>query len=110
MTKESLLLLQEQQPCCLRYQLMGAILHVSDDSHEHHDDDNEEENGHYVTLVQSRNGPEWNLFNDDQVTLLPNNEQQVLDMLSGHRAPSDNNDDLDGSSVLYHSLGLWQNV
>jgi hypothetical protein len=84
MTNDESLLVQDE--CCWTFQLVGSILHVSENDNVTHENHDEQEDGHYVTLVQS-NSQDWYLFNDERVTLIPN-EQQVVDLMSG-RCPAD---------------------
>jgi hypothetical protein len=66
---------------------LGSILHVSENDNATHKNPDEQEDGHYVALVQSNN-QDWYLFNDEKVTLIRNEEQQVVDLMSG-RCPAD---------------------
>jgi hypothetical protein len=80
---------RQEKPCCLGYQFVGAILHVSDND----DDIQEEEDGHYVALVQGSNCC-WYLMDDDKVILLPD-EQEMFHFVSGR--PTSMAEKLEGS-------------
>lgn len=66
-----------------QYQLRGAILHVSEDDDDDSDgDDDEDEGGHYVSLVCLPNHT-WYILDDETVTVLSAELQDVLNWLSG---------------------------